>query len=117
RARGAAGAPHHRQGDPGDSVVTGRPLAPGRWPWPTQPVWAVPVGALARTLLHTPDQVLSRLLRRPVEVDGHRLAPDIQLLLLLDPAARPEPPHPAARQVRHGGARGPPIARRPPLPR
>jgi acetyl esterase len=74
-------------------------------------VWAVPVGALARALLHTPDRQLSRLLRRPVEVDGQRLAPDIQLLLLLDRAVDRTPPNPTVRQVRSGLARGTAIVR------
>jgi acetyl esterase len=71
----------------------------------------MPVGALARALLHTPDLALSRLLRRPVEVDGQRLAPDIQLLLLLDRAINREPPNPAVQQVRSGLARGTAIVR------
>ena len=101
--------------------MTGRPRAPGRrraqlsrWRlrrWPSQPLWAVLVGVLARALLHLPERLLSRLLRRPVEVDGQRLAPDVQLLLLLERAVDRDPPNPAVQQVRSGLARGSAIAR------
>src|SRR6266496_3809519 len=79
--------------------------------WPTKPWWAVVLGTVTRLLLAIPDRVLTRLLRRPVEVDGQRLASDLQLLLLLERIVNREPANPTPHQVRAGLVRGSAIVR------